>query len=180
GKRTMAVKLRKAAPEQAFLKICDYGDAGSGKTFTALLIAEWLAAKENKRVCAIDTERGMEFFSRDIPERKGQPQAFIFELDIPKSVQDVRDFVVQLSKDPNPPYGVVVLDSITHLWESAKEAYSGPLTRIGTYPYTAWSSIKKPFREMLAAGIHGQFHFIICGRLAWTFEEDEQTGKDKA
>ena len=40
--------FRKAKAEQAALKIGFYGAQGSGKTFTALLIAEGLAQRKNR------------------------------------------------------------------------------------------------------------------------------------
>src|SRR5690349_19493034 len=38
-------------------------------------------------------------------------------------------------------YGVVVIDSITHLWEACKNAFAGRPTKIGTIPLHAWGAI---------------------------------------
>ena len=48
--------FRKAKAEQAALKVGLYGPPGSGKTFTALLLAEGLAKATKKRVAYVDTD----------------------------------------------------------------------------------------------------------------------------
>jgi pantothenate kinase-related protein Tda10 len=66
--------FRKAKAEQAALKIGMYGPPGSGKTFTSLLIAEGLSIASGKRVAYVDTERGTDFYCKDVPSRSIHPQ----------------------------------------------------------------------------------------------------------
>jgi hypothetical protein len=179
----MALKMKKAAPEQAYLKLAFYGNQGSGKTFTALLLAEWLNKQDNlknntnKRVAFIDTERGTDFYSLEVPERKVHPVAFDFDRSVTRSIHDVKDFVIATKNDASE-YNVIVIDSVTHLWEACKEAWSGGLTSAGTFPKQAWGPIKKPWKAMVEAGLNGEFHFIYCGREGLVFEKDEETGED--
>jgi hypothetical protein len=79
-------KFVKAKSEQAFLKLALYGKPGSGKTLTSLLWGEGLAARENKRIGMIDTERGSEFYGLAIPERRVHPKAFDFDRLITRSL----------------------------------------------------------------------------------------------
>jgi hypothetical protein len=39
-------------------------------------------------------------------------------------------------------YGVIVVDSISHLWDACKNAFSGRPTKAGTIPLHAWAAIK--------------------------------------
>ncbi len=71
--------FRKAKAEQAALKMGIYGPPGSGKTFTSLLIAEGLGVTSGKRVAYVDTERGTDFYCKDVPSRAVHPQAFDFD-----------------------------------------------------------------------------------------------------
>jgi hypothetical protein len=48
---------------KAALKLALYGPAGSGKTFTALLLSERLARQCGRRVAVLDTEQGTAFYS---------------------------------------------------------------------------------------------------------------------
>jgi len=175
-KKPKASPFRKAKAEQAALKIGFYGPPGSGKTFTALLIAEGLARQTGKRVAYVDTERGTDFYCKEVPERKVHPEAFDFDAIYTKSITEVIEGVESIDPDE---YGVVVIDSITHLWEAVKNAYSGKLTSIGTIPLHAWGKIKKPYKDLINTLLSSPIHVIFCGRQGNEFEDDELTGELK-
>lgn len=163
----MGTKFQKAKPQQARLKISMYGPPGSGKTFTTLLMAEGLAKMRGKRIAYVDTERGTDFYSLAVKEREAHPEAFDFDALYTKSLAEVDEAVRGL--DPNE-YGVVVLDSISHLWDAAMEAYQGKRTTIDTIPMHAWGAIKKPYKALLAYLIGSQFDVFILGRQKNLFE----------
>jgi hypothetical protein len=77
-------------------------------------------------------------------------------------------------------YGVVIIDSITHLWEAARAAYDGRQTKIGTIPMQAWGKIKKPYKDLMAFLLSSPMHVIICGRQGVEYETDEETDELKA
>lgn len=162
--------FKKAQPAQAYFKAGMYGKQGSGKTLTSLLFAEHLAKREKKRVAFIDTERGTDFYTTAIPERKIHPEAFDIDAIYGRSIMQAVDELESL--DANE-YGVVVIDSITHLWEAAKEAYTGPVLSNGSFPIQAWGKIKKPYKKLMQLFLDGQFHAILCGREGVVMENDE-------
>lgn len=168
--------FRKAKPEQAYSKLGLFGPTGSGKTFTALLLAEGLAKREGKRVAYIDTERGTDFYSQKVPERKVHPEAFDFDALYSRSLTEAADAIYSL--DPNV-YGVVVPDSVTHWWDAAKNAYDGPVSPTGGIPIQAWNKIKRPYKDLIAFLMSAPMHVIICGREASEYQEDEETGELK-
>jgi len=167
--------FRKAKAQQAFLKYGIYGPYGSGKTFTSLLIAEGLAGLMGKRVAYVDTEHGTDFYAKEIEERAIHPDEFDFDRVDTKSLTQALEEVRAI--DPTT-HGVVVIDSITHLWEAAIEGYSGAQTSAGTIPFHAWGTIKKPYKEMIALLLNGSYHCIIAGRQKNIFGEDE-TGETR-
>lgn len=164
--------FRKAKAEQAAIKMGFYGMAGSGKTFTALLCAEGLAKVTKKRIAFVDTEHGSDFYAQTVKERQLHPQAFDFDALYTRSITEILAAVKGL--DPNT-YGVVVLDSMTHIWEAAMNAYSGKLTKIGTIPVTQWGKIKKPYKELLNYLLSSTMHLLICGRQGNVWEKNEDT-----
>jgi hypothetical protein len=168
--------FRKAKAEQAALKVGLYGLSGSGKTFTSLLLAEGLAKLTKKRIAYVDTERGTDFYCKEIPERKLHPQAFDFDALYTKSITEVIDAVKGLSP---AEYSVIVIDSITHIWEAARLAYSGKETSIGTIPFHAWAKIKKPYKELINLLLSSPLHVFFCGRQGNEFETDEESGELK-
>lgn len=166
----------KAKAEQAALKIGLYGLSGTGKTFTSLLIGEGLAKLTKRRVAVVDTERGTDFYAQAVKSREIHPAAFDFDTLYTKSITETIEAVRGLKPEE---YAVVIIDSITHLWESCKSAYQGRMTKIGTIPMQAWSQIKKPYKELVNILLNSPMHVLFCGRQGNVWEEDEETGELK-
>ena len=169
--------FRKAKAEQAALKLGFYGPPGSGKSLTALLCAEGLSAASGKRIAYVDTERGTDFYCQSVPTRNIHPNAFDFDAIYTRSVTEVSDEIRAL--DP-AVYGVVVIDSMTHIWEATMAAFNGKKTAAGTIPFHAWGKIKKPYKDLMAFLISSPMHFIICGRQGVVYEDNEETGQTEA
>lgn len=169
--------FRKAKSEQAALKIAIFGAAGSGKTFTALLIAEGLAGIEKKKIAYWDTEHGTDFYAMQVDNRQYHPAAFDFEAIYTRSITEGSKDLFAL--DP-AQYGVVVIDSMTHLWEAAIAAYSGKKMSNGQIPMQAWSSIKKPYKALMQWMINSPMHVLILGRQANEWSQDDDTGETVA
>lgn len=162
--------FKKAAAQQARFKAGFYGKQGSGKTFTALLVAEGLAKRDGKRIAYVDTERGTDFYSQDIKERAFHAEAFDFDAIYTRSIYEVIEEVEALDTST---HSVIVVDSITHLWEAAQAAYAGKKMANGQIPVYAWGAIKKPYKKLMALLLSGNFHAIICGREGVVMEEDD-------
>jgi hypothetical protein len=158
------------------LKMALYGPAGSGKTFSALLLSEGLAHHCGRRVAVLDTEQGTAFYSQAVPNRKAHPQAFDFDVLHTRSVTETLSALQAL--DPEK-YGIVVIDSISCLWDACRNAYNGKLTRQGGIPLHAWAVIKKPYRTLMTLLLALPVHVIICGRQGIDYGEDEGTGELK-
>lgn len=164
--------FKKADPKQAVLKIGMYGPPGSGKTFTALLIAEGLAKKANKRVAYIDTEHGTDFYAKAVRERVVHPEAFDFDALYTRSLSEAIDAVESIDLNT---HGVLVLDSMSHMWDAAIGAYEGKMTKIDTIPSSAWGKIKKPYKQRLMQKMLDlPIHLILLGRQKNEFEKDEK------
>lgn len=168
--------FKKAKAEQAALKMGLYGPPGSGKTFTALLLGEGLAKLTDRRIAYVDTEHGTDFYCKAVPGRAVHPEAFDFDAIYTRSITDVLAAVKGLGDG----YGVVILDSITHLWESCIAAYGGRQTSAGTIPMHAWGKIKKPYKELMQILLGSPMHVIICGRQGTEYATDEETDELKA
>lgn len=168
--------FKKAKAEQAALKVGIYGPPGSGKTFTTLLCAEGLAKLTGKRVAFVDTERGTDFYCQAVKERKTHPEAFDFDAIYTRSITEVAAEVRGLDMSV---YGVIVIDSITHIWDAAKQAFAGRLNRAGQIPFSAWGQIKKPYKDLMSHLLSSPAHVFILGRQGNDFDTDEETGETK-
>jgi hypothetical protein len=68
---------------------------------------------------------------------------------------------------------VLVIDSITHLWEAARATYNGKLLPNGGIPIQAWQQIKKPYKRLMSIFLDGSFDAILSGREGVVMEQDE-------
>jgi hypothetical protein len=169
--------FHKPKAQKAALKMALYGPAGSGKTFSALLIAEGLAQHTGKRIAYVDTEFGTAFYGQHVPGRAVHPQPFDFDVLYTKSITQALDAVRGLDQQI---HGVLVIDSISHPWDAAIAAYTGKKTKAGTVPLRAWTSIKRPYKELVHLLLVSPVHVLICGRQGNDFAEDEETGELKS
>jgi hypothetical protein len=161
---------------KAALKMALYGAAGSGKTFTSLLLGEGLARQSGRRIAVLDTESGTSFYAQAVPRRAAHPSAFDFDVLHSRSVTEALSALHGL--DP-ATHGVVIIDSISHLWDACRNAYNGKTTRQGGIPLYAWAAIKRPYREMMNLLLSLPVHLILCGRQGIDFAEDEGSGELK-
>lgn len=162
--------FKRAEPKQAFLKVSIYGPSGSGKTFGTLLMAEGLAHREGRKIAYIDTERGTDFYSQEVKTRQVHPNAFVFDAVYTKSLDESAREIYAL--DPKE-YGVIVIDSMSHLWQSTMDAYTGKRTKIDSIPMHAWGKIKAPYKRLISWLIDAPFHVFILGRQQNVFDTDD-------
>lgn len=169
----------KAAPAQGYLKVSIYGPPGVGKSFTTLLVAEGLVALDGKKIAYVDTERGTDFYAKEVSSRKVHPAAFDFDAIYTQSLLEVIDAVKSLD---SAKYSVIVIDSISHLWDAAMAAYEGTRTtneNANGIPMYAWGSIKKPYKELVRFLMDCPFHVFILGRQKNLFETDDKDNMKK-
>jgi len=164
--------FQEARPQMAYLKMGLYGEAGSGKTFTASLVAIGLhrLIKSEQPVFFFDTETGSDFVRTRI-EAGTKKGMFVAK------TRSFADLIAGL--DEIPEGAVVILDSITHYWTELVEAYRKKfnLTRI-SLPH--WGPLKSMWREFTDRYVRSRTHIILCGRSAdvWGEEEDETGAKE--
>ena len=163
------IKFQKAKPMQAFYKGTVYGESGSGKSWTSLLQAEGLAGLTGKRIAYVDTEHGTDFYT----------ERFDYDRICTKSLADTLDSIQAL----NPKtHSVIIIDSISHLWDSAISAFEGKRTRnesANGIPMHAWGGIKKPYKNLIRWLMDCEFHVFIIGRQKNIFEDDENGNMKK-
>lgn len=168
--------FKKAESKQASLKMGVFGPSGSGKTFTSLLVAEGLGKACGKRVAFVDTEHGTDFYCAAVKNRPVHPEAFDFDAIYTRSITEVLEAIRGLNVND---YGVVVIDSISHIWEACINAYRGGKTSRGGIPMHAWGQIKRPYKDLMQVLLSSPMHVLILGRQKNVWEEDDVTNELK-
>lgn len=174
--------LKKASNKQAFAKVGLYGEAGSGKTFTAAKLAIGLHqfAKCTKPVGFFDTEPAASYI---IPlfEEAGIE---LLVYDESRALKDLMAFTDEAEKECS----IIIADSITHVWRDAQDSYLGRLNDdrrkrnqkpIYQLEFHHWKPIKAAWQAFTDRFLSSRVHFIVCGRAGsiYEYQKNESTGK---
>lgn len=159
--------LQPAKPEAAFLKMGIYGEAGSGKSFTASRVAIGLHqyAKLKKPVAWADTETGSDFL---------RPKFEVVKIDLlvakTRAFQDLLTIIDEAEREAS----ILLIDSVTHFWNEIVDAYMAK-NELKRLRLKDWQPLKKSWREFTDRYINSGLHIILCGRSADKWEEVEDT-----
>lgn len=174
----MSSLFKPARNESAFLKLGLMGSTGSGKTFTACLIARGVVelARErnlpyaNKPVMFIDSENGSDYV-RDLFEEAG------IELLVAKT-KSFADLCTAM-KEAEAGASFLIIDSVSAFWDEWKTTYQRQKNRT-RLQFEDFAAIKSKWREGFTDRfINAHLHVAMCGRLAFEYDYtvDEETGK---
>lgn len=158
--------LQKATNEQAFLKAGILGFPGSGKTYTASMLAIGIAAAlaEKKPVAFFDTETGSDFLIKRFEEEK-------IELLRLKSFAFVD--LLQAGKEAEAGCSVLIVDSITHIWRQLCEDYAKK-KGIRRLQFQHWSEIKQTWAAWTNFYLNARLHIFVCGRAGYEYDFEAQ------
>lgn len=158
--------FKKATKAQANLHAAIFGPSGAGKTFTSLRVATGLAA--GSPIAVIDTERGSaskyaDRFSFDVLELEDQ---------------SIDGYVAAISEAAKGGYKVLVIDSLSHGWQSlleeveklAKAKYRGNT-------WSAWSEGTPHQRRLVQAILNYPGHVIATMRSKTEWTTVDNNGK---
>ncbi len=153
------MNIRKASARSYPMTIGLAGPGGSGKTFTALMMATAFAQAEDGKVGMIDTEDG-----RGERYHKHFPEYLYGQLDAPFSPQRYMDAMQQMV---DAGAKAIVVDSASHEWEGEggilemHDAATG-----GNYNknFVAWAKVKPHHRKFIEFSKRTGIHTIHCFR----------------
>lgn len=158
--------LKPAENTMAYLKAGAYGDTGSGKTFTAALIALGLHSfiKSKKPIAFFDTETGSNYLVSKF-------QKVGVELLQARStaLKDLCSVIDEAEKNCD----ILIIDSITHVWREFTKAYQKKHNRKFIQLWD-WKPIKDEWQHSFTARFNNsKLHIIMCGRAGSIYEDVE-------
>lgn len=164
--------LKKAVNQTAAAKIGIYGEAGSGKTRTAMEIAVGFAKLTGRPIAFFDTEGGSDFMVRIAQQHN-------VELLTAKA----RAFaaLMEFVKEATELGAIGIVDSISHTWDDLRQSYEKKLKRTKGLEIWDWGVIKPQWAEFTTAYLTSPIHMIVCGRAASVYEQvwNEEKGKNE-
>lgn len=170
--------LKPAKNEMAFAKVGLMGFAGSGKSFTAMLIAIglWLFIKSKKPIAFLDTETGSDFLIERC--RKAGIELLVAKS---RTFADLMTFCHEAEGQCD----IAIVDSISHIWNELQQSYMDRINedrvkkkrdKITRLEFQHWQPIKREWGRFTDIFLTSKIHFIVCGRSG--FEYDYQENED--
>ena len=137
------------------------GKSGSGKTYSALIMAGGLVP-EGGKICLIDTERGRGTMYADDPR---VPPYFVTELHPPFTAQS---FVDKMREAQEFGADCIIIDSASHEWSGqggCLEQVDDLVAEKGQkMRMPAWGRVKAQHRRFVNAVTSSPCHLILCMR----------------
>lgn len=155
------INIRKATREGAKTVIGLAGASGSGKTHTAILLADGIANGKSEKIGFLDTENKRGSLYADLlKDEKGNTRHFLIGDLIPPFTPDRYAKAIKEFED----YGVevLVIDSVTHEWEG-----TGGCIEIAEgfkKPAIGWNRAKTAHKKFMNTLLQCDMHIICCIR----------------
>ncbi len=155
------MKIRKATKKQSKIKMSLQGPAGSGKSFSSILLAKGLVSDLSK-VVVIDTESG----SADLYSHLGDYQ--VLRLVPPYSPERYIEAIESCEK-----FGaeVIIIDSISHCWEELLFYHS----QLPGNSFSNWGKVTPRQNQFLRKILSSSAHVIATLRVKQDYVLSEKT-----
>ncbi|EJB8487588.1 ATP-binding protein [Acinetobacter baumannii] len=166
----MSVFFKKAERKNAKLRLAIAGPTGSGKTFTALVLAKGIGG----RIAVADTENSSAELYEDLVE---------FEHANIQPPYTPEKFIEVIKAAENANFDTLILDSITHEWSGV----GGCLEIVDQLASTsfkgnswgAWSQVTPRHRKFIDAMLRSSINIIVTMRSKMETVQTNDNGKKK-
>lgn len=156
--------FKKACKMKQKLRLLLEGASGSGKTYSALLIAKALG----KKIALIDTEKG----SASLYDKLADFDTC--ELAAPFTPEK---YIAAITEAEKQGYDVLIIDSITHEW-SGKGGCLDLQSALGGR-YQDWAKVTPRHNAFIEAILQSKMHIIATARTKTDYETTNTNGKMK-
>jgi len=155
-----------AANTKPYFKAAFEGFAGSGKTYTAALIAIGLHQRIQSKgpIIIFDTEKAAKFLKPLFAEAK--IELLVKES---RSLADLKETMKRMKEGAGE---ILIIDSISHVWENFLEAFKQKVHR-NSLQFQDWGIIKPSWKtEFSDPFVNDPYHIIMCGRAGYEYENE--------
>jgi hypothetical protein len=149
-----------------FFKAGFQGFAGSGKTFTSALLAIGLHQhiKSKKPIVFVDTEKAAKFL-KPLFDKAGISVLL-------RETRSPADLKITMGKMSEGISDILMIDSISHIWENFLEAFKKRVNR-KDIQFQDWGIIKPDWKKTFSDPfVNGKYHIFMCGRAGYEYESE--------
>lgn len=158
------MQLRQSERKKAKIKMALQGSAGSGKTFSSLLLAQGLTNGDFSKIAIIDTENG----SADLYAHLGQYN--VLTLTPPFTPEN---YIKAIDVCERAGMEVIIIDSISHCWDYLLDYHAS----LAGNSFTNWAKVtplQKAFTDKI---LHCETHVIATMRTKQDYVLNQKDGK---
>jgi hypothetical protein len=159
------MELKQANRKQVKIKMLVAGASGTGKTYSALLLANGIT--EWNKIAVIDTENG----SADLYSHLGDYNTLTIEAPFtPEKYIDAINLCIKSGME------VIIIDSITHEWDGAGGILEVHGAMTGN-SYTNWNKVTPRHNKFINTILQSPVHIISTVRTKQDYVLQEKNGK---
>ncbi len=158
------MQLRQSERKKAKIKLALQGSAGSGKTYSSLMLAQGLTNKDLTKVAIIDTENG----SADLYAHLGQYNVLTLEPPFtPEKYIEAIDVCLNANME------VIILDSISQVWDELLDFHS----KLPGNSFTNWNKVTPRQKAFVDKILQAPAHIIATMRTKQEYVLQQKDGK---
>ena len=158
------MELRISERKQAKIRIAMQGSAGSGKTYSSLLLAKGLTGGDYSKIAIIDTEHR----SADLYAHLGKYN--VVSMEAPFSPERYIEAIELCEK---AGMDVIILDSISHCWDYLLDVHAN----MQGNSFIAWSKITPRQNKFVHKILNSSAHIIATMRVKQDYVLSQKNGK---
>ena len=157
------MQLRKSSKKQAKIKLAIQGCAGSGKTYSALLLAYGLCGDLSK-IAVIDSENN----SADLYANLGDYNVLPLE-----GIYTPETYIEAIRICEQAGMEVIIIDSMSQCWDNLLEFHSS----LPGNSFTNWQKVTPRMNSLMQAILQSNSHIISTMRCKQDYVLSEKNGK---
>lgn len=158
------MEIRISERKKAKIKLALQGSAGSGKTYSSLLIAKGLIGGDLSKVAIIDTENG----SADLYAHLGS-----YNVVSMKPPYSPERYIEAIELCESAGMEVIIIDSISHCWDFLLDVHSNMLGN----SFTNWGKVTPRQNAFVNKMLRSNSHIISTMRVKQDYVLNNKNGK---
>ena len=158
------MQLRPTERKKAKIKMALQGSAGSGKTYSSLLLAKGLTNNNLSKVAIIDTENG----SADLYAHLGNYN--VLSLTPPFTPEN---YIKAIEVCEKAQMEVIILDSISHCWDELLDFHA----KLTGNSFTNWGKVTPRLNAFIQKILQSPTHIIATMRTKQDYVLNQKDGK---
>lgn len=162
------MQFEKARRTRSRLRMALTGPAGSGKTYSSLLIAKGIGGK----IAMIDTERG-----------SGSLYDHLADYDVLQLTPpfDPRKYIQAIKLAEEHGYHVLIIDSLSHAWAGVGGILDihDRTTKSTRNSFAAWREVTPQHNQLVDTMLDCRCHLLVTMRTKTAYEVNQENGKTK-